>query len=215
MAFLTLFVRRQLPQTFSHFARVVKLIRPPFCGASLRKLHGPVRLRQKEKGQWGKNRDPEPQRHQYTDLEKADALLLRKSYETGFLSWLKNGLLANGIGVVAFNQSDDGRQAGCVFLFLGYICMVTGSVSYIGNLFALRKMMMLSLPTLLLQGALVLTIAFSWVWAVSLYTTHVMVIIPGLEESDNCEVCSERRAILENSGSDNSEDDDGKSSEKK
>lgn len=102
-----------------------------------------------------------------------------------------------------------------VFLFLGYICMVTGSVSYIGNLFALRKMMMLSLPTLLLQGALVLTIAFSWVWAVSLYTTHVMVIIPGLEESDNCEVCSERRAILENSGSDNSEDDDGKSSEKK
>lgn len=31
---------------------------------------------------------------------------------TGFLSWFRNGLLATGIGVIAFAQSEVGREAG-------------------------------------------------------------------------------------------------------
>lgn len=30
----------------------------------------------------------------------------------GFLSWFRNGLLATGIGVIAFVQSEVGREAG-------------------------------------------------------------------------------------------------------
>lgn len=30
----------------------------------------------------------------------------------GFLSWFRNGLLATGIGVIAFAQSEVGREAG-------------------------------------------------------------------------------------------------------
>lgn len=30
---------------------------------------------------------------------------------TGFLSWFRNGLLATGIGVISFVQSDLGREA--------------------------------------------------------------------------------------------------------
>lgn len=32
-------------------------------------------------------------------------------FSTGFLSWFRNGLLATGIGVIAFVQSDVGREA--------------------------------------------------------------------------------------------------------
>lgn len=74
MAFLSLFMRRQLPPAASHFARIVKLVRPPCAGAPLRKLHGASRLRVGEKGPWGKSRGPE-QQYQFTDLDKADALV--------------------------------------------------------------------------------------------------------------------------------------------
>ncbi len=77
MAFLSLFLRRQLPPAVSHFARIVKLVRPPCAGAPLRRLHGSSRLRVGEKGPWGKSRGPELQQQQYqlTDLDKADALV--------------------------------------------------------------------------------------------------------------------------------------------
>uniref|UniRef100_A0A0S7ELY8 TM160 n=1 Tax=Poeciliopsis prolifica TaxID=188132 RepID=A0A0S7ELY8_9TELE len=81
MAFLTLFVRRQLPRAASYF-----LGRPGRGGAPLRRLHGSARQRVGEKGPWGKSqRGPEQPLQQYhlTDLDKADALMLRKSHETG------------------------------------------------------------------------------------------------------------------------------------
>ena len=34
------------------------------------------------------------------------------SFVSGFLSWFRNGLLATGIGVIAFVQSEVGREAG-------------------------------------------------------------------------------------------------------
>lgn len=77
MAFLTLFMRRQLPRTVSHFARIVKLVQRPGAGAPSRRLHGSSRLRQGEKGPWGKSRGPEhQQQYQLTDLDKADALVM-------------------------------------------------------------------------------------------------------------------------------------------
>ncbi|PWA20359.1 hypothetical protein CCH79_00003852, partial [Gambusia affinis] len=115
MAFLTLFVRRQLPQAVSYFVRAVELGRPGCGGVPLRRLHGSARQRVGEKGPWSKSqRGPEQPLQQYhlTDLDKADALMLRKSHETGFLSWFRNGLLATGIGVIAFVQSEVGREAG-------------------------------------------------------------------------------------------------------
>ncbi|KAA8594327.1 hypothetical protein FQN60_005161 [Etheostoma spectabile] len=48
--------------------------------------------------------------------------MLRKSHETGFLSWFRNGLLATGIGVIAFVQSEVGREAGYAFFILG-VCV--------------------------------------------------------------------------------------------
>lgn len=78
MAFLTLFMRRQLPLSVSYFARVVKLGRPGCGGAPRRKLHGSVRQAVGESGPWGRNqRGPEQPLQQYplTDLDKADALV--------------------------------------------------------------------------------------------------------------------------------------------
>ncbi|XP_029413896.1 transmembrane protein 160 isoform X2 [Nannospalax galili] len=46
-----------------------------------------------------------------SELDRADAWLLRKAHETAFLSWFRNGLLASGIGVISFMQSDMGREA--------------------------------------------------------------------------------------------------------
>lgn len=39
-------------------------------------------------------------------------ILYMLSFISGFLSWFRNGLLATGIGVIAFVQSDVGREAG-------------------------------------------------------------------------------------------------------
>lgn len=74
MAFLSLFLRRQLPPAASHFARIVKPARPRCAGAPLKRLHGSSRLRVVEKGPWGKSRGPE-QQYQLSDLDKADALV--------------------------------------------------------------------------------------------------------------------------------------------
>ncbi|XP_023263308.1 transmembrane protein 160 [Seriola lalandi dorsalis] len=219
MAFLSLFMRRQLPQSVSHFARVVKQVRPPCAAAPLRRLHGSARLRHGEKGPWGKSRGPEPQQYQFTDLDKADALMLRKSHETGFLSWFRNGLLATGIGVIAFVQSEVGREAGYAFFILGGVCVSFGGASYIGSLFALRRMMLVSVPALLLQGAVVGSVALFWLCAVSLYIgrLEVEIIHEGDEEGEDeeeCRECRERRELRGYRGSRDSEDSDSKGPKK-
>ncbi|GAA6235276.1 transmembrane protein 160 [Lates japonicus] len=220
MAFLTLFMRRQLPQAVAHFCRVVKLVRPPCAGAPLRRLHGSGRLWQGEKGPWGKSRGPEPQQqYQFTDLDKADALMLRKSHETGFLSWFRNGLLATGIGVIAFVQSEVGREAAYAFFILGGVCVSFGGASYIGSLLALRRMMLLSVPALLLQGAAVGSVALFWLCAVSLYIGRLEVEIIHDEEEEGedeeeCRECRERRELRGYRGSHDGEDSDGKGPKK-
>ncbi|XP_031716368.1 transmembrane protein 160 isoform X3 [Anarrhichthys ocellatus] len=203
MAFWSVFMRRHLPPALSHFARTVTLVRPP--AAPLRRLHGSSRLRLGEKDPWGKIRGPEQQQqYQLSDLDKADALMLRKSHETGFLSWFRNGLLATGIGVIAFVQSEVGREAGYAFFILGGVCVSFGGASYIGSLFALRRMMLLSVPALLLQGAVVGSVALFWLCAVSLYIgrLEVEIIHDGEEEEEEegrgddeeeCRECRERR----------------------
>nr|XP_046245709.1 transmembrane protein 160 [Scatophagus argus] len=202
MAFLSLFMRRQLLPSVCHFARIVKLVRPPSAGAPLRRLHGSSRLRVVEKGPWGKSRGPEQQQQQQqyhlTDLDKADALMLRKSHETGFLSWFRNGLLATGIGVIAFVQSEVGREAGYAFFILGGVCVSFGGASYVGSLFALRRMMLMSVPALLLQSAVVGSIALFWLCAVSLYIGRLEVEIihedeEEGEDEEECRECRERR----------------------
>ncbi|XP_035010996.2 transmembrane protein 160 [Hippoglossus stenolepis] len=223
MASLGLFLRRQLPQALAHYARVVKLRRRSPCAGApplllLRRLHGPGRLRNVEKGPWGKSRGPELQQQQYplTDLDKADALMLRKSHETGFLSWFRNGLLATGIGVIAFVQSEVGREAGYAFFILGGVCVSFGGASYLGSIFALRRMMQLSVPALLLQGAAVGSVALFWLCAVSLYIGRLEVEIihdeeegEG-EEDDECRECRERRELRGYRGSHSSEDSDSR-----
>lgn len=80
MASLSFYVRRQVPRAVSHFVRLVKLGRPHAAGAPLRRLHAPSRLRQGEKGPWGKSRGPEQhQQQQLTDLDRADALVTASS----------------------------------------------------------------------------------------------------------------------------------------
>lgn len=222
MAFLSLFMRRQLPPAASHFARIVKLVRPPCAGAPLRRLHGASRLRLGEKGPWGKSRGPE-QQYQFTDLDKADALMLRKSHETGFLSWFRNGMLATGIGVIAFVQSEVGREAAYAFFILGGVCVSFGGASYIGSLFTLRRMMLLSVPALLLQSAVVGSVALFWLCAVSLYIGRLEVEIIHEDEEggdeEECRECRERREHRGYRGSHDSrhhdsEDNDGKGTNK-
>ncbi|XP_014898399.1 transmembrane protein 160 [Poecilia latipinna] len=225
MAFLTLFVRRQLPQAVSYFARVVELGRPGRGGgAPLRRLHGSARQRVGDKGPWGKSqRGPEQPLQQYhlTDLDKADALMLRKSHETGFLSWFRNGLLATGIGVIAFVQSEVGREAGYAFFILGGVCVSFGGASYVGSLFALRRLMLLSVPALLLQGTVVTTAALFWLCAVSLYIGRLEVEIihedeegDGGEDDGECRQCRERREQRGHRGSQDSEDSGSKGQNK-
>ncbi|XP_029301455.1 transmembrane protein 160 [Cottoperca gobio] len=222
MAFLSLFLRRQLPPALSHFARTVRLVRPPGARAPLQRLHGSSRLRLGEKEPWLKSRGPElQQQYQLSDLDKADALMLRKSHETGFLSWFRNGLLATGIGVIAFVQSEVGREAGYAFFILGGACVSFGGASYIASLFALRRMMLLSVPALLLQSVVVGSVALFWLCAVSLYIgrLEVEIIHDGedeeAEDEDECQECRERREHRGYRGSHNSrhhgsEDNDGK-----
>ncbi|XP_069004221.1 transmembrane protein 160 [Embiotoca jacksoni] len=220
MAFLTLFMRRQLPQAACHFApRIAKLVRPAYpSGAPLRRLHGSARLRVVEKGPWGKSRGPEHQQYQFTDLDKADALMLRKSHETGFLSWFRNGLLATGIGVIAFVQSEVGREAGYAFFILGGMCVSFGGASYLGSLFVLRRLMLLTVPALLLQGAAVSSVALFWLCAVSLYIGRLEVEIIHEEEEgedeEECRECRERREHRGYRGSHASEDNDSKGQNK-
>ncbi|XP_028320531.1 transmembrane protein 160 [Gouania willdenowi] len=218
MAFLSLLMRRHLPQASgSASAWLLKLTRRPSAAAPpLRRLHGSVR-RRVEKGPWGKIRDSEQQQHQLTDLDKADALMLRKSHETGFLSWFRNGLVATGIGVIAFVQSEVGLEAGYAFFILGGVCVSFGGASYLGSLFTLRRMMLLSVPALLLQGLVVSSVALFWLCAVSLYIGRLEVQIihenenEEGEDEEECRECRERREHRRNR---DNQDRDSKSQNK-
>lgn len=174
-----------MPQLVSHL-RLRRSVAP------VRRLHGAARLRQGDKGPWNRSRTPE-QQYQLSDLDKADALMLRKSHETGFLSWFRNGLLATGIGVIAFVQSEVGREAGYAFFILGGVCVSFGGASYLGSLIALRRMMLLSVPALLLQGTAVSSVALFWLCAVSLYIGRLEVEIIHEDDDEECSECRDRR----------------------
>ncbi|XP_041035183.1 transmembrane protein 160 [Carcharodon carcharias] len=121
-----------------------------------------------------------------TELDRADAWMLRKAHETGFLSWFRNGLLATGVGVISYMQSDTGREAAYGFFILGGVCISYGSGSYVANLFLLRRMMMLSVPTALVSGLVVGAVALFWLCAVSLYIGRLEVEIIHDEECEDC-----------------------------
>ncbi|XP_036392294.1 transmembrane protein 160 isoform X1 [Megalops cyprinoides] len=196
MAALSWFACRQLPRITSQFGRYLRPAGALHPWAPVRRFAVTPRTRVGEKGPWGKTRMLE-QPH-LTELDKADALMLRKSHETGFLSWFRNGLLATGIGVIAFVQSDVGREAGYAFFILGGVCVSFGGASYVGNLFALRRTMLLSLPLALMHSLVVTSIALFWLCAVSLYIGRLEVEIIHDEDEEGedggeCEECGGRR----------------------
>lgn len=108
------------------------------------------------------------------------------------------------------------------FFILGGVCVSFGGASYLGSLFALRRMMMLSVPALLLQSAAVGSVALFWLCAVSLYIgrLEVEIVHEGEEEEEGedeeeCRECRERREHRGYRGSHSSrhhdsEDNDGK-----
>lgn len=105
------------------------------------------------------------------------------------------------------------------FFILGGVCVSFGGASYIGSLFALRRMMLLSVPALLLQGAAVGTVALFWLCAVSLYIgrLEVEIIHEGDEEGEDeeeCRECREKRELRGYRGSHNSEDSDSRGPKK-
>ncbi|XP_049986271.1 transmembrane protein 160 [Alexandromys fortis] len=104
-----------------------------------------------------------------SELDRADAWLLRKAHETAFLSWFRNGLLASGIGVISFMQSDMGREAAYGFFLLGGLCVVWGGASYAVGLAALRGPMQLSLAGAAAGVGAVLAASLLWACAVGLY----------------------------------------------
>ncbi|XP_078097905.1 transmembrane protein 160 [Mustelus asterias] len=121
-----------------------------------------------------------------SELDRADAWMLRKAHETGFLSWFRNGLLATGVGVISYMQSETGREAAYGFFILGGVCVSYGSGSYVANLLMLRRMMMLSVPSALVSGMVVSVAALFWLCAVSLYIGRLEVEIIHDEECEDC-----------------------------
>ncbi|XP_029700000.1 transmembrane protein 160 [Takifugu rubripes] len=176
-----------------HLVPIIKLFRQAFPEPPLRRLHGSWPLRV-GKGPWAKNHGPEKQR-EHPELDKAEALMLRKSHETGFLSWFRNGLLATGIGVISFVQNDAGREAAYAFFVLGGICVSFGGASYLGSLLSLRRLMLLPVPSLLLNYTIVGSVVSFWLCAVSLYIgkMEVEIIHEDEEDEDQCRECRNRR----------------------
>ncbi|XP_050985999.1 LOW QUALITY PROTEIN: transmembrane protein 160 [Labeo rohita] len=192
--------------TCRRFSRLVcplaQVLRRPvlqYVWAPARALHRGSARRVAEKNPLNRARALE--QHYITELDKADALMLRKSHETGFLSWFRNGLLATGIGVIAFAQSDVGREAGYVFFILGGVCVSFGGASYVTSLLTLRRIMLLSRLTVLVHTSLVSIAALFWLCAVSLYIGRLELEIIHDEdeeehagdESGECAECRARR----------------------
>ncbi|KAL6471335.1 hypothetical protein MHYP_G00199850 [Metynnis hypsauchen] len=176
---------------------LAQAVRRPGPARAERRLQRETRRGIADKSAWNRTRTEQ----QLSELDKADALMLRKSHETGFLSWFRNGLLATGIGVIAFVQSDAGREAGYAFFILGGVCVSFGGASYMGSLLTLRRIMLLSLPSALLHTAVVSSVALFWLCAVSLYIGRLEVEIirdedeeeEGGDEDGECAECRARR----------------------
>ncbi|XP_016356680.1 transmembrane protein 160 [Sinocyclocheilus anshuiensis] len=185
--------------TCRRFAQVARRPVLQYVRAAVRALHRSSARRAAEKTPLNTTRALEQQN--ITELDKADALMLRKSHETGFLSWFRNGLLATGIGVIAFAQSDVGREAGYVFFILGGVCVSFGGASYVTSLLTLRRIMLLSRLTVLLHAGLVSVAALFWLCAVSLYIGRLELEIiheedeeeHGGDEGRDCAECRARR----------------------
>ncbi|XP_061424256.1 transmembrane protein 160 [Lethenteron reissneri] len=127
-----------------------------------------------------------------SELDRADAFMMRKAQETGYLSWLRNGLLATGIGIIAFVQSDMGREAAYGFFILGGLCISYGTASHMANIAVLRRAMMLSTSAVVLNTVGVLTLTVLWLTAVTLYVGRLEVEIVrdnGGEWDEGCEHC--------------------------
>ncbi|NXV24144.1 TM160 protein, partial [Cepphus grylle] len=138
------------------------------AAAALRRLRGP---------RYSLGRAPPPPAA--SDLERADAWLLRKALEGGLLSWFRNGLLATGVGVISYVQSDTGRDAAYGFFILGGLCVSYGAGSYLVNLVLLRRPMMLPAPTAAANAAAAALLALLWLCALSLYVGRLEVeIVP-------------------------------------
>ncbi|XP_040108386.1 transmembrane protein 160 [Oryx dammah] len=119
-----------------------------------------------------------------SELDRADAWLLRKAHETAFLSWFRNGLLASGIGVISFMQSDMGREAAYGFFLLGGLCVVWGSASYVVGLAALRGPMQLSVGGAAAGVGAVLAAGLLWACAVGLYMGQLELDVELVPEDD-------------------------------
>ncbi|KAF6289235.1 transmembrane protein 160 [Rhinolophus sinicus] len=119
-----------------------------------------------------------------SELDRADAWLLRKAHETAFLSWFRNGLLASGIGVISFMQSDMGREAAYGFFLLGGLCVVWGGASYVVGLAALRGPMQLSLGGAAAGMGAVLAVGLLWACAVGLYMGQLELDVELVPEDD-------------------------------
>ncbi|XP_067170490.1 transmembrane protein 160 [Apteryx mantelli] len=119
-----------------------------------------------------------------TELEKADAWLLRKAHEGGFLSWFRNGLLATGIGVIAYVQSDTGRDAAYGFFLLGGACVAQGSASSLLSLLRLRRAMMLPAAAAAARALALALPALLWLCALSLYVGRLEVELVTDERPD-------------------------------
>lgn len=97
--------------------------------------------------------------------------------------------------------------------------MSFGGASYLGSLFALRRMMLLSVPALLFQSAAVASVALFWLGAVSLYIGRLEVEIihedEEGEDEEECRECRERRELRGYRGSYDSRHHDSESSDGK
>lgn len=148
------------------------------AAAALRRLRGAARGAQ-GRPRYSPGRPPPPPPPAATELERADAWLLRKALEGGLLSWFRNGLLATGIGVISYVQSDTGRDAAYGFFILGGLCVSYGAGSYLLNLVLLRRPMMLPAPTAAANAAAAALLALLWLCALSLYVGRLEVeIVP-------------------------------------
>lgn len=87
------------------------------------------------------------------------------------------------------------------FFILGGVCVSFGGASYVGSLLTLRRIMLLSLPAVLLHTAVVSSVALFWLCAVSLYIGRLEVEIihdedeeeHGGDEGRECGECRARR----------------------
>ncbi|XP_047017317.1 transmembrane protein 160 isoform X2 [Ictalurus punctatus] len=148
---------------------MMRITGPRCMLTSWRRIHRAQSRWLTEKGAWGKTR-PLEQQH-LTELDKADALMLRKSHETAFF-------------------------------ILGGLCVSFGGGSYVASLLSLRRIMLLSLPSVLLHTAVVSSAALFWLCAVSLYIGRLEVEIiheeddeeeEGADDGGECAECKARR----------------------